>query len=273
MPDDNAKQTSDNDAQQTSDIGEQSPEQDSRGRILETTYGLLGSTPYDKLSMQTIADAVGVSKALLFYFFKSKRELVRESLLWGTKREMESFHTLLTEPSDGGTSGGEKEGGTKMEDSAMGLSMPISDILSMWMTNSLERIQILHTYFEVTDIEDPEDSLNIELRSLFNHIIGYLEEVLRENGMAYPREQATLMAVMVDTFGFIPHLTPDPFDSSRYRTAILDLFGFPTQSVQIDEKESDARSSTTKSPTFQSSINQSSINQSSTTQSNIQGER
>jgi AcrR family transcriptional regulator len=189
---------------------------DSRIPILETTYGLLGTTPFDKLSMQHIADSAGVSKALLFYFFKSKRELVREALIFGTKREMEGFHTFM---------------GTDGEEGEVGLSIPFSEIISHWMTNSLERIQILHTYFEVTDIEDPEDVVNVELRSLFDHIIGYLEEILRGNGMAYPREQATLMAVMIDTYGFIPHLTPAPFDDARYRAAFLDLFQFTSLST------------------------------------------
>ncbi len=182
---------------------------DSRVSILETTYGLLGSTPYDKLSMKRIADSAGVSKALLFYFYTSKRELVREALIWGTKREMETFHTCVENGDD---------------ESNVALMLPLEEIISSWMKNSLERIQILHTYFEVTDVDDPEDAVNLELKQLFGHIIGYLEVILREQGMNYPREQATLMAVMIDTFGFLPHLTTGSFDIDQYRTALLDLF-------------------------------------------------
>jgi AcrR family transcriptional regulator len=204
---------------------DQSSDRDSRVSILDTTYGLIGTTPYDKLSMQHIAHSVGVSKALLFYFFKSKRELVRESLIWGTRQEMKAFHTL-SDPEQGGS--GE-------------YVVRFDEMVTHWMNNSIERIQILHTYFEVTDLEDPDDIVNVELKQFFGHIIGYFERILRENGLNYPREQAALMALMIDTFGFLPHLTPEPFDTHRYREAFLDLFGmrgkeWDRRNIDLDDR-------------------------------------
>jgi AcrR family transcriptional regulator len=51
-----------------------------RAQLLERGADLFTSHPYDELSMQEIAKAVGISKALLYHYFPSKQAFFEETL-------------------------------------------------------------------------------------------------------------------------------------------------------------------------------------------------
>ncbi|HVD41886.1 MAG TPA: TetR/AcrR family transcriptional regulator [Solirubrobacterales bacterium] len=51
-----------------------------RAQLLERGAELFTSHPYDELSMQEIAKAVGISKALLYHYFPSKQAFFEETL-------------------------------------------------------------------------------------------------------------------------------------------------------------------------------------------------
>ena len=61
-------------------------------RILETANDLFVSKGYHGLSMREISDALGVSKAALYYYFKDKEELFLAIL----KLHLEDMSTALT---------------------------------------------------------------------------------------------------------------------------------------------------------------------------------
>ncbi len=50
-------------------------EQEKRERILNAGYQIFGKHGYRKASTADIAREAGISKAILFYYFASKREL------------------------------------------------------------------------------------------------------------------------------------------------------------------------------------------------------
>ncbi|MGE0600778.1 MAG: TetR/AcrR family transcriptional regulator [Dehalococcoidia bacterium] len=50
---------------------------DTRRKILETARSLFGSIGFDATTVRTIAEAVGLTDAALYYHFKSKREILR----------------------------------------------------------------------------------------------------------------------------------------------------------------------------------------------------
>ncbi|WP_117213358.1 TetR/AcrR family transcriptional regulator [Allorhizocola rhizosphaerae] len=66
------------------------PREDTRGRIQAVALELFTEQGYDKTSLREIAERLGVTKAALYYHFKSKEEIV-ESLTADHVRRMESL--------------------------------------------------------------------------------------------------------------------------------------------------------------------------------------
>ncbi|WP_051812197.1 TetR/AcrR family transcriptional regulator [Kitasatospora sp. MBT63] len=55
----------------------QSPRSDTRARILDVALELFAAQGYEKTSLREIADRLGVTKAALYYHFKTKDDIVR----------------------------------------------------------------------------------------------------------------------------------------------------------------------------------------------------
>ncbi len=66
------------------------PREDTRGRIQAVALELFTEQGYDKTSLREIAERLGVTKAALYYHFKSKEEIV-ESLTADHVRRMEKL--------------------------------------------------------------------------------------------------------------------------------------------------------------------------------------
>ncbi|GAA1095165.1 TetR/AcrR family transcriptional regulator [Kitasatospora arboriphila] len=75
----------------------QSPRSDTRARIIEVALELFASQGYEKTSLREIADRLGVTKAALYYHFKTKDDIVHgivesmaapidEAIAWGRDR-------------------------------------------------------------------------------------------------------------------------------------------------------------------------------------------
>ena len=52
-----------------------------RGRIQAVALDLFAEQGYDKTSLREIAERLGVTKAALYYHFKSKEDIVRSLLM------------------------------------------------------------------------------------------------------------------------------------------------------------------------------------------------
>ncbi|MEV8093741.1 helix-turn-helix domain-containing protein [Kitasatospora sp. NPDC085879] len=75
----------------------QSPRSDTRARIIEVALELFAAQGYEKTSLREIADRLGVTKAALYYHFKTKDDIVHgivesmaapidEAISWGRDR-------------------------------------------------------------------------------------------------------------------------------------------------------------------------------------------
>lgn len=53
---------------------------DTRGEIIDSAMRLFAEQGYDKTSLREIADAVGVTKAALYYHFRTKEDIVESAL-------------------------------------------------------------------------------------------------------------------------------------------------------------------------------------------------
>ena len=54
--------------------------------LIRTTYRLIGEKGVRRLSLQEVADAAGVSKGLIFYYFKTKENLILATMRWVLSR-------------------------------------------------------------------------------------------------------------------------------------------------------------------------------------------
>jgi AcrR family transcriptional regulator len=175
-------------------------ENDKRTKILEAAYDLLCKTSYQRLSMEQVAERAGVSKALLFYHFDSKRALARAALMQGFEREVEQFDFFQ-----------------ELDEATLRTVIP--ELLQF----SLDRFYIIHAYIEIVDMDDPEDELMVFLHKLYAHILDMLGGFLESRGVGYPREKAMLLALSIDLFGVITHLEKKEPDVERYVNAILEM--------------------------------------------------
>ncbi len=180
----------------------QSADPDTRTAILEAAYELFSKEPYQKLSMESIARRAGVSKALLFYHFSSKEDLARKAISYGIMKEVEGF---------GAIEGMDEE--------------TVRAVLPSFLQLSHDRINLIHTYIEVVDMEDAHDELVVLMREMYGAIVGILEGHMRSRGVRYPREKAMLITLAVDLFGLVEHIEEEPVDVDSYVNAILDILG------------------------------------------------
>jgi AcrR family transcriptional regulator len=193
--------------------GEDDDGPDSRDRILMTAYEMLGQVPYQALTMDAIAKRVGVSKSLLFYHYGSKRELARKALHRGFDVEMDRLEAM-----------GGKEAGY------------LITFLPELLRTSMERFNVIGAFIEVVDLEDPEDELAVDLRSMYSALVDSLEPVIASTGASHPRQRAVLGLMAVDMFGIIPHLEGPDVDPDEYAGALVAMMGLEG-SVGEDEEE------------------------------------
>ncbi|WP_436891274.1 TetR/AcrR family transcriptional regulator [Nocardiopsis dassonvillei] len=77
---------------------------DTRAEIQEVALDLFGRHGYEKTSLREIAERLGITKAALYYHFRSKEDLLR-ALVEPLERDMEEFLTGLEEAGAGDPAG------------------------------------------------------------------------------------------------------------------------------------------------------------------------
>lgn len=177
-----------------------------RAAIVSAAYGQLIKVPYQKLSMETIAECAGVSKALLFYHFGSKRGLARAALAQGIATEMARFGPL-----------------DRIDERTM------DEMLPRFLRMSRDWFNLIHAFLEVVDLTDPDDELVATMRDMYAGIVGSIADVLRVRGVPQPRERAMLVALAIDMFGMVEVLERRPPDVGAYAAAVRGMLGLDSK--------------------------------------------
>lgn len=68
-----------------------------RQRILDAALDLMGEYGFDGMSLQMVADRVGLHKSTLFHHFKGKEELAQEVLLGVSQRLLDRIQPIIEE--------------------------------------------------------------------------------------------------------------------------------------------------------------------------------
>lgn len=72
--------------------GELTPKQT---HLIRTAYRLIGDKGVQRLSLQEVADAAGVSKGLVFYYFKTRENLILATMRWVLSRTAERIQEAV----------------------------------------------------------------------------------------------------------------------------------------------------------------------------------
>jgi AcrR family transcriptional regulator len=65
-------------------------------QLIRRTYRLMGAKGADRLTLQDVADAARVSKAVIVYYFKTKENLVLTTMRWVLSQVVERIRQALT---------------------------------------------------------------------------------------------------------------------------------------------------------------------------------
>jgi AcrR family transcriptional regulator len=178
-------------------------DEDAKLKIMAAAFELLSQMPYQKMSLEMVAKEAGVSKALIFYHFGSKRELTREALTMGFTRTMESFQVT----------------GDLDEET-------IRAILPELFRFTYESLYLFVSFIEVVEIEaHSTDELALTMRDMYAMFIDKLGGFLEARGDPYPREKAMLLALAIDMIGMVSHVQGREPDMERYEAAVLHILG------------------------------------------------
>jgi TetR/AcrR family transcriptional repressor of nem operon len=71
---------------------------EARQRILRTAYELFASEGYEAVSMERVADALGMKKATLFYYYPSKEALGKAVVQAAARRYAEGIRAVFSDP-------------------------------------------------------------------------------------------------------------------------------------------------------------------------------
>jgi TetR/AcrR family transcriptional regulator len=179
---------------------------ETRQRIVEAAMALFREKGMDGMSMRELADAAGVNKGLLHYYFKTKEVLFRE--VFGHQVEMlyREVGSLLETPG------------------------PLRDkvpVLVDGYFRMLERVPGLPAFVLFEMQRDPSILLKTAVRDILFKVIGTVEPELKSMGL--PPERASgvhfvmdIVALCAFTFGTLPGISKAMKLNKAQQTAYLE---------------------------------------------------
>ena len=152
-------------------------------RILNEAFGLFLAQGYDKVSMDDVAKAAGLSKGGLFHHFGSKYELARDCLVHGlTMMFGDGFH--------------EDVGRAKTPERRVKALIDTS--MDEFSANSRMLMLVLDVYAEGLKRGDDQKAW----RDFYSAFVAHTEEMLRGCGVPNPKERARILLAALDGLAF-----------------------------------------------------------------------
>lgn len=155
----------------------------SRDNIVQAAFNLFSEHPYNGVSIEKIAEDVGIAKATVLYHFKSKYNLAVEALIFGTlKIENEVRANVLN-----------------VGDKKERLRVLILEILKTYAKYP----KINRFTLELYELSKENKSFIKMIARFYDTTIGLFSDFLEENGIPNPRIRAQLIRASID--GLILH--------------------------------------------------------------------
>jgi DNA-binding transcriptional regulator YbjK len=152
-----------------------------RQEILKASFGLVARNGAGSITHRAVADEAGVPLAATTYYFASKHELLRETLEYAARRELEAYeHDESWLAAQRATSPGE-----------------LAETLAVGALAYLEAADTL-AHYEVFLAAGREPSLAETANAWTDANVEMLEPVLERLGSAHPTTDAHIVTAMID---------------------------------------------------------------------------
>jgi AcrR family transcriptional regulator len=171
--------------------------------IMRTALELLASNGYYGTTISSIADRAGISKGLLYNYFKSKEELIKTIIFSG----LENIERLLDPDADGVISYKEME-----------------SLLDRFFALLEEDLLYWRLYFSLF-VQSPVIALvEDRLTEVIQNYIGMLQAYFESRGCDDSHSEALLFGALLDGIGFNYISNPGLFPVERIKKVILNKY-------------------------------------------------
>ncbi len=171
--------------------------------ILLSALELFSREGYHRTSIESIAKKAGISKGLVYNYFQSKEELLKDLILHGLK-DMEQY---LQIPQD-----------TKFIKE--GMQNLIDNVFEMFLTNQ----EFWKLYSSIIVQPDVLEVVSGEIKVMVLSQLNTLEEFIRKTGSKTPREDAYLLGAIFDGISLNYLFNPDGYPIESIKKRIKDIF-------------------------------------------------
>lgn len=156
--------------------------QSSRNKILKTAIELFATLGYHTTSMDTVAKAAGISKGLIYNYFKSKDELLEAVLM----DKMEEYSGNMF--------------GLSQSNSPREILENIITFAISWVRDDPRYWRLFYSMLLHPAL--PEQ-IHTKLKDMMITYIASLEELLAANGVEQPHLEAILLGATLDAVGLM----------------------------------------------------------------------
>ena len=174
-----------------------------RKLILDTALEMFANEGYYPTSISKIANAAGISKGLIYNYFKSKEEIIRTIIMQGLN-DLAAFF----DP--------DKDGILTREE----IGYFIEGIFE-----TVKRDQHFWKLYFTIFMQPPVLRLvEKPLTRLINSSLGMLTEYFKNQGYDDPQTEAILLGAILDGIGFHFVINPEGFPSDKVKEKILKMY-------------------------------------------------
>jgi len=174
-----------------------------RKLILDTALEMFANEGYYPTSISKIANAAGISKGLIYNYFKSKEEIIRTIIMQGLN-DLAAFF----DP--------DKDGILTREE----IGYFIEGIFE-----TVKRDQHFWKLYFTIFMQPPVLRLvEKPLTRLINNSLGMLTEYFKNQGYDDPQTEAILLGAILDGIGFHFVINPEGFPSDKVKEKILKMY-------------------------------------------------
>ncbi len=180
--------------------GERATQSNARERILEAATALFSQKGYASSSVREIVELAGVTKPVLYYYFKNKEGLFRAILEWAVQLQEDVLHSVMEKP------------GTMLE-----RIIHLSQQAYQRVMENKNLLKMIHMLV----FGPPQGVPSYDFNAYHRRMIGTIQSIYMEglaNGEvinADPEEIAMLFLSLIDFCFHWDHVHPELSDSRR----------------------------------------------------------
>ena len=170
---------------------------------MEAAVKIFAEVGYHRASISQITKAANISKGLIYNYFESKEDLMRQVVLQGIEGLKESF--------------------IEMEDE---LDNP--EELEIFIKGGFKIMQDESDFYKFYFVVMLQPEVYAIIKESYPEFMGELLEGIayyfKAKGDPHPIEKATVLAALLDGFGMHYIMAPEMYDLKVYEKVILDIF-------------------------------------------------